>query len=69
MNLKNANVLITGGTLGIGRATAELLIKCGANVAITGRDKQRTEEAAKEIGAFPITADVANPEDVKRTYQ
>ncbi|MDX5395053.1 MAG: SDR family oxidoreductase [Hymenobacteraceae bacterium] len=69
MNLNNANILITGGTLGIGRATAELLIKCGANVAITGRDKQRTEEAAKEIGAFPITADVANPEDVKRTYQ
>ncbi|MFD2248179.1 SDR family oxidoreductase [Pontibacter ruber] len=68
MKIENANILITGGTLGIGRATAELLIAHGANVAITGRDEERTHKAAREIGALPITADVANPEDVKRTY-
>jgi 3-oxoacyl-[acyl-carrier protein] reductase len=55
--------------MGIGYATAKLLIENGGKVAITGRDKTRTEKAAKELGAFPITADVANPEDVKRTYQ
>ena len=55
--------------MGIGYATAKLLIQNGGKVAITGRDKTRTETAAKELGAFPITADVANPEDVKRTYQ
>jgi len=55
--------------MGIGYATAKLLIEAGGKVAITGRDKNRTETAAKELGAFPITADVANPEDVKRTYQ
>ncbi|MBK0402081.1 SDR family oxidoreductase [Adhaeribacter sp. BT258] len=69
MKIENATFLITGGTMGIGYATAKLLIENGAKVAITGRDKTRTETAAKELGAFPITADVANPEDIKRTYE
>ncbi|WP_299825006.1 SDR family oxidoreductase [uncultured Pontibacter sp.] len=67
MKLNNANILITGGTLGIGHATAKLLIEKGANVAITGRDEKRTLKTARDIGAMPITADVANPEDVRRT--
>ncbi|RDC63523.1 SDR family oxidoreductase [Adhaeribacter pallidiroseus] len=69
MNLKGATILITGGTLGIGYATAKLLAACGAQVAITGRNPETVQKAAAEIGAFGITADVANPEDVKRTYQ
>ncbi|WP_266204299.1 SDR family oxidoreductase [Pontibacter kalidii] len=68
MKLENANILITGGTMGIGYATAKLLIGNGANVAITGRDEKRTHKAARDLGAMPITADVANPEDVKRTF-
>ncbi|TPE40586.1 SDR family oxidoreductase [Pontibacter mangrovi] len=69
MKLENANILITGGTLGIGHATAKLLIEKGANVAITGRDEKRTNKAARDLGAMPITADVANPDDVKRTFK
>ncbi|TVR51034.1 MAG: SDR family NAD(P)-dependent oxidoreductase, partial [Gemmatimonadales bacterium] len=38
MDLKDATILITGGTLGIGYETARLLIDSGARVAITGRD-------------------------------
>lgn len=68
MKLDNANILITGGTLGIGHATAELLLKHGANVAITGRDEKRTHKAARALGAFPITADVADPGDVRHTF-
>ncbi len=55
--------------MGIGYATAKLLIENGGKVAITGRDKTRTEQAATELGAFAITANVANPEDIQRTYQ
>jgi NAD(P)-dependent dehydrogenase (short-subunit alcohol dehydrogenase family) len=42
-------VLVTGGTSGIGRATALGLAMLGAHVAITGRDLERTKDAAREI--------------------
>jgi retinol dehydrogenase-14 len=44
-------VLVTGASSGIGRATAVGLATMGAHVAITGRDRLRTEDAADEIGA------------------
>src|SRR5688572_7830725 len=68
MILKDAIVLITGGSLGIGKATAKLLIASGAKVAITARQKVTLERTAKEIGAFPIHADVAKEEDVDLIY-
>lgn len=69
MQLQNAQVLITGGSLGIGKATARLLIENGARVAITGRNEARLHRAAEDIGAYPILADVAKEDDVKRTYE
>jgi len=49
-SMAGKTVLVTGGTGGIGRATAIGLSRLGAQVAITGRDLTRTQQAAAEIG-------------------
>jgi 3-oxoacyl-[acyl-carrier protein] reductase len=69
MNINDSTFLVTGGSAGIGKATAKLLIQNGGKVAITGRDKSKLEKIAKEIGAFPIHADVALETDVHKTYE
>jgi len=48
-SMTGRTVLVTGGTGGIGRATALGLARLGANVAITGRDATRAEHTASEI--------------------
>ena len=51
-------MLVTGGTGGIGKATAVGLATMGARVAITGRDRDRSEAAAREIRAAGGQVDV-----------
>jgi 3-oxoacyl-[acyl-carrier protein] reductase len=68
MKLKDARILVTGGSLGIGKAAAQVLCEAGARVAITGRHEERLHRAAEEIGAVAIVADAANPKDVDRTF-
>src|SRR6058998_2353409 len=69
MDLRNATALVTGGASGIGRATAQMLRKAGARVAITGRDERRLRKAAGQLDAHAIRADVSNESDVERTYR
>jgi len=51
MNFKNKNVVITGGTTGIGLATAKAFINADANVYITGRSAENLERASNEINS------------------
>jgi 3-oxoacyl-[acyl-carrier protein] reductase len=69
MDLKNANVLITGGSSGIGKATAKMLINAGAKVVIAARSKDKLDQTADEIGAIPIQCDVGNEQQVKDLVQ
>jgi 3-oxoacyl-[acyl-carrier protein] reductase len=69
MKIQGSKILITGGSLGIGKAAAKILVNDGADVIITGRDKGRLETAAKETGAIPFMADVSQLDQVEDTYE
>ncbi|MFI5732356.1 SDR family NAD(P)-dependent oxidoreductase [Kribbella sp. NPDC051587] len=64
MELQGKTALITGGTSGIGLATARLLVTAGAEVIISGRDVRRGEEAARSVQARFVPADLADLESV-----
>ena len=68
MNLKDTYHLVTGGSAGIGKATAKALRDRGAQVAITGRDETKLRAVAESMGALAIHADASKPEDVERTF-
>ncbi len=65
--LTNKSVLITGGTTGIGLATAKLFMKEGARVAIVGQNQERVTHASKILGteALTLCANVASSQDMK----
>jgi NAD(P)-dependent dehydrogenase (short-subunit alcohol dehydrogenase family) len=68
-------VLITGGSGGIGKATALRLAQMGASVSIIGRDAGRTVTAAREItgrSGHPVnafTADLSAQAEVRRVAE
>src|ERR1700722_18226541 len=69
--LQGEVAVITGGTSGIGLATAKLLVKEGAHVFITGRRQKELDEAVKAIGSnvTGVQGDIANLTDLDRLYK
>jgi NAD(P)-dependent dehydrogenase (short-subunit alcohol dehydrogenase family) len=68
--LSDRRALVTGGTSGIGRATAEALAREGAHVLISGRSEERGAEVVAAIDAAGgeaefVRADLESPEDVR----
>lgn len=59
-----AEVVIVGGTAGIGKVLAEHYVGLGRSVVITGRDPDRTARVAAEIGARGIAFDLGDPESI-----
>lgn len=64
MNIKDAKVLITGGTSGLGYATAKLLKEQGATVTICGRNESKLNKACKELDVFGKQTDVSNEKEL-----
>jgi NAD(P)-dependent dehydrogenase (short-subunit alcohol dehydrogenase family) len=66
--LQNKVAVITGGNSGIGFATAQLFIAEGAEVIITGRNKESVDKAVAELGqsAKGIVSDTGSMKDIKQ---
>jgi NAD(P)-dependent dehydrogenase (short-subunit alcohol dehydrogenase family) len=62
--------LVTGGTSGIGLASAQELVKEGAYVFITGRRQSSLDDAVKKIGqnVTAVQSDVSNLDDLDKLY-
>jgi NAD(P)-dependent dehydrogenase (short-subunit alcohol dehydrogenase family) len=69
--LQGKVAVITGGTTGIGLATAQLFVKEGAYVFVTGRRQRELNEAVKAIGnnVTGVQGDVAKLADLDRLYE
>ncbi|MEV6028469.1 glucose 1-dehydrogenase [Streptomyces sp. NPDC052036] len=69
--LQGKVAVITGGTAGIGLATAKLFVEEGAYVFITGRRQKQLDDAVKEIGGTVsgVQGDVAELADLDRLYE
>jgi NAD(P)-dependent dehydrogenase (short-subunit alcohol dehydrogenase family) len=68
--MENAgSVVVIGGTSGLGKEVARFYAKRGREVVISGRDKGRAADIAKEIGgrARGIGLDLARPEDIAKS--
>src|SRR5271163_2790463 len=69
--LQGKVAVITGGTTGIGLATAKLFVEEGAYIFITGRRQKELDAAVKEIGSdvTGVQGDVSNMKDIDRLYE
>jgi NAD(P)-dependent dehydrogenase (short-subunit alcohol dehydrogenase family) len=69
--LENKIALITGGTTGIGLATAKRFAAEGARVVVTGRNPETLEAARRELGgrAEVVESDAGDEKDIARLFE
>lgn len=73
ISLAGKKILIAGGTTGIGRSLAAMVVAEGADVFLFGRDQKTLDAALVQIGgqegrAGGTTADVSRPDEVARAF-
>ena len=74
LNLNGQIALVTGGSQGIGRATALVLADCGADVAVLARSLDKCQAVAEEIRAkgrraLAVRGDLGNAEELKAAIE
>jgi NAD(P)-dependent dehydrogenase (short-subunit alcohol dehydrogenase family) len=73
LRLDGQVAIVTGSSMGIGKAIARLYGQAGARVVINSRDEGRARTTADELGAegietLPVAADIARPEEITRLF-
>jgi NAD(P)-dependent dehydrogenase (short-subunit alcohol dehydrogenase family) len=69
MCLRGSQVVVVGGSSGMGFATAQAALAHGAKVAIAGRSSERLHRAAKDLGDVrAVVADITSESDVQRLF-
>lgn len=74
MQLAGKVALVTGGSSGIGKATAQLFADEGAKVAVLGRTKEKLDKTVAQIQqaggeAIPVSADISQPEEIQQAVE
>ena len=72
--LKDRVALITGGTSGIGFAIAKAFLENGATVIITGRNKEKLQNAEKKLkeinnNIYAIEMDISHAENIEKNFE
>jgi 3-dehydrosphinganine reductase len=70
MQIRDSHVIVTGGSQGIGLATARILAARGARVSLVARDRARLDDAARRVGPGTVaaSADVTDAEGIDRAF-
>lgn len=73
MDFKNKNILITGGSRGIGKAAAQTFASLGGRICINfNRDSRAAKTVIESLpgqGHFAVKADIANPDSVRQLME
>lgn len=71
LSLKNKNIVIIGGTTGIGWSAAKAFVENGACVVVVGRDIEHIEEAKKRLGTHveAVCGDAAEEQTAQKAIQ
>src|SRR5213592_231655 len=69
LGLKGRTAIVCGASSGMGLATAEALVREGANVSMFARRRDVLDREAERLGALAVRGDVTNPADLKRLVE
>ena len=71
LGLQDRTYVITGGTSGLGRATAAALVADGANVVVSSRNADKVADAVRDLGsrAVGVTVDNGHPDAAEQLLQ